>query len=52
MDVEPNPVTPGNFGVRSVPALLFVARGTVSQTLVGSQSKRAIEDALKDLFEE
>ena len=52
MDVEQNPITPGNFGIRSIPALLFVASGTVSHTLVGSQSKRTIEDALNELLEE
>jgi len=52
MDVGQNPVTPMKFGIRSIPALLFVTKGDVSQTLVGSQTKKAIEDALKDLFEE
>jgi thioredoxin 1 len=52
LDVEQNPVTPGRFGIRSIPALLFISQGNVARILIGSQPQSVIEDALNDMLEE
>lgn len=51
LNVEHNPGTPGKFGIRSIPALLFCSRGNVSQILIGTQPKSVIEKALKALLQ-
>ena len=50
MDVEQNPITPGRFGIRSIPALLFAAKGNVAQILIGAQPEPVIEKELKSLL--
>ena len=47
MDVDENPTVPGNYGVRSIPALLVFKGGQLVDQTVGVQSK----DALKRLLE-
>jgi len=47
MNVDENPNVPGNFGVRSIPALLVFKGGQLVDQTVGVQSK----DALKRLLE-
>ena len=47
LDVDANPTVPGNFGVRSIPALLVFKGGQLVDQTVGVQSK----DALKRLLE-
>ena len=51
MNIEQNPITPGKYGIRSVPTLLSIWKGDVFQVLIGSQSKPAVENALKALPE-
>ena len=47
LDVDENPTVPGNFGVRSIPALLVFKGGQLVDQTIGLQSK----DALKKLLE-
>ena len=47
MDVDENPTVPGNYGIRSIPALLVFKGGQLVDQTVGVQSK----DALKRLLE-
>jgi thioredoxin 1 len=47
MDVDENPTVPGNYGIRSIPALLVFKGGELVDQTVGVQSK----DALKRLLE-
>ena len=47
LDVDSNPNVPGNFGVRSIPALLVFKGGQLVDQTIGVQSK----DALKRLLE-
>ena len=46
-DVDSNPNVPGNFGIRSIPALLVFKGGQLVDQTIGVQSK----DALKRLLE-
>lgn len=46
MNVDTNTATPGRYGVRGIPTLLFIKDGAVRDTLVGYVSKEAIEDKL------
>ncbi|WP_396624057.1 thioredoxin [Luteitalea sp.] len=47
LDVDSNPNVPGNFGIRSIPALLVFKGGQLVDQTIGVQSK----DALKRLLE-
>ncbi|MBA2353706.1 MAG: thioredoxin [Acidobacteria bacterium] len=47
LNVDENPTVPGNFGIRSIPALLVFKGGQLVDQTLGVQSK----DALKKLLE-
>lgn len=49
MDIQSNPLTAGKLGIRSIPALMFFQGGDVKATLVGTQSKDAIVDKMKEI---
>lgn len=50
MDVDQNRATPGKFGIRNIPTLIFFTGGEVSHTIVGAQPKNHIEEELKKLL--
>ena len=50
MDVDQNRATPGKFGIRNIPTLIFFKGGEVTHTLVGAQPKNHIEEELKKLL--
>lgn len=50
MDVDQNRATPGKFGIRNIPTLIFFKGGEVSHTIVGAQPKNYIEEELKKLL--
>ena len=50
MDVDQNRATPGKFGIRNIPTLIFFKGGEVSHTIVGAQPKNHIEEELKKLL--
>jgi len=45
-NVDNNPVTPGNYGIRSIPTLIFFKGGEVSEQIVGAVAKRKLEEAI------
>ncbi len=47
MNIDENQGTPQNYGIRSIPTLLFFKGGKVVETIVGSATKAKIEDAMK-----
>ena len=49
MNVDQNTATPGRYGVRGIPTLLFIKDGTVKDTLVGYVPKEAIEKKLSQI---
>ncbi len=50
MDVDGNRQTPGKFGIRNIPTLIFFKGGEVSQTIIGAQPKNRIDEELKKLL--
>ena len=46
MDVDANPQTPMNFGIRSIPTLLLFKDGQVREQIVGAVGKDVITKAL------
>lgn len=50
MNVDQNRQTPGRFGIRNIPTLIFFKGGEVVQTIVGAQPKASIEDQIKKLL--
>lgn len=51
MNVDHNPGTPGNFGIRGIPTLLVFKGGEVVGQLVGAQSKDKIAEQLDRALE-
>lgn len=49
MDIQENPVTPGNFRVMSIPTLFFFKGGQVVDQLVGKASEDQIREKLEGL---
>ena len=50
MDVDGNRQTPGKYGIRNIPTLIFFKSGGVSQTIIGAQPKSRIDEELKKLL--
>ncbi len=52
LDVDSNPKTPMNFGIRGIPALLIFNGGSVAKQVVGAVPKatlkRSIDEAIAD----
>lgn len=47
MDVDANPTTPTQFGVRNIPTLLIFKDGKVVEKYVGSASKSVLAEKIK-----
>jgi len=50
LNIEENIETPGQFGVMSVPTLVFFKEGKVIKTLVGIQGKDAIKKVIEEVL--
>ncbi len=48
MNVDENPKTPGQFGIRGIPAMLLFKGGNKVGELVGNHPKESISQFLKD----
>lgn len=49
LDVDQNPQTAMQFGIRSIPTLLFFKDGQVVDQLIGASSKKALAEKLESL---
>ena len=49
LDVDNNPQTAMQFGIRSIPTLLFFKDGQVADQLIGASSKKALQSRLENL---
>jgi len=49
VDVDSNPQTAMQFGIRSIPTLLFFKDGQVVDQLIGASSKKALSEKLETL---
>ncbi len=47
MNVDENPQTPTNYGIRAIPTLILFSGGQPVEKVVGVQPKSAIEDLIK-----
>lgn len=46
MNVDDNPNTPGNYGVRSIPNLLLIKGGQVKDQIIGAVPKAHLQKAI------
>ena len=49
MDVDSNPQVPMQYGIRSIPTLLYFKDGQVVDQVVGAASKKVLSDKLETL---
>ncbi len=49
-NVDNNPVTPGKFGIKAIPTLIFFKDGDVVEQITGMVAKSKLEEALKKLL--
>lgn len=45
-NVDDNPITPGKFGIKSIPTLIFFNEGKVLDTVVGIVAKSKLEEMI------
>ncbi|MCF8069060.1 MAG: thioredoxin [Desulfobacterales bacterium] len=49
-NVDDNPITPGKFGIKAIPTLIFFKDGNVADQITGMVSKSKLEDAINGLI--
>ena len=49
-NVDDNPVTPGKFGIKAIPTLIFFKDGEVSDQITGMVAKSKLEEALNNVL--
>ena len=49
-NVDDNPVTPGKFGIKSIPTLIFFKDGKVMEQIVGMVARQKVEDSIKSVL--
>ena len=49
-NVDDNPVTPGKFGIKSIPTLIFFKDGNVVEQITGMVAKSKLEDAINNVL--
>ena len=49
-NVDDNPVTPGKFGIKSIPTLIFFKDGKVMEQITGMVAKQKVEDSIKNVL--
>ncbi|URJ26229.1 thioredoxin [Blochmannia endosymbiont of Camponotus modoc] len=47
LNIDENPITTKNYGIKSIPTLLLIRHGTVLSTKVGLLSKQKLQEFLK-----
>ena len=48
-NVDDNPVTPGKFGIKAIPTLIFFKQGKVVDQITGMVAKSKLEDTIKSI---
>ena len=49
-NVDNSPVTPGKFGIKAIPTLIFFKQGDVVEQITGMVAKSKLEDAINKLL--
>jgi thioredoxin 1 len=47
LNVDENPKTPAQYGIRAIPTLILFKNGTVAEQITGAVSKSTLETAIK-----
>lgn len=47
LNVDENPKTPGQYGIRAIPTLILFKNGAVAEQITGAVSKSTLEAAIK-----
>lgn len=50
MDVDANRKTPGTYGIRNIPTLIFFKGGEVEQTVIGAHPKSFLDEQIKKML--
>ncbi len=48
-NVDENPVTPGKYGIKAIPTLIFFKDGKIEEQITGMVSKSKIEESLNKI---
>lgn len=49
-NVDDNPVTPGKYGIKAIPTLIFFKDGKISDQITGMVAKAKLEDAINKVL--
>ena len=49
-NVDDNPVTPGKYGIKAIPTLIFFKDGQVVEQITGTVAKSKLEEAINKLL--
>ena len=49
-NVDNNPVTPGKFGIKAIPTLIFFKDGGVAEQITGMVAKSKLEEAINKII--
>jgi len=49
-NVDNNPVTPGKYGIKAIPTLIFFKGGNVVEQITGMVAKSKLEDAINNVL--
>ena len=49
-NVDDNPITPGKFGIKAIPTLIFFKDGQVVDQITGMVAKSKLEEAIKKIL--
>lgn len=49
-NVDDNPVTPGKFGIKSIPTLIFFKDGKVMEQITGMVARQKVEDSINNVL--
>ena len=49
-NVDDNPMTPGKYGIKAIPTLIFFKGGSVAEQITGVVAKSRLEEALNGLL--
>jgi len=51
-NVDENPLTPGKYGIRSIPTIIFFKNGSIAEQIIGAVPKTKLEDTIKKVIGE